>query len=56
MLTTKMGSSSPVRAKLLVDMIVDGDAREKNEIVELSARDFKYLEQCGKVELAPAKK
>ena len=45
-----------MRAKLLVDMIVDGDAREKNELGEVAARDFKYLEPCGKVELAPAKK
>ena len=50
------GSESPVKVKLLTDMVVDGDACEKGDVVEMSARDARYLIHHGKVEAAaPAK-
>ena len=55
MLISKRNANEPVKARLLVEMVVDGEDRAKGEIVDLPARDFRYLEQHGRVELAPAK-
>jgi hypothetical protein len=48
--------AAPVKARLLVDTIVDQVSRAKGEVVELSARDFKYLCNLNRVEAAPAPK
>jgi hypothetical protein len=47
---------APIKARLLVDTVVDKLSRAKGEIVELSVRDFKYLSNLNRVEAAPAQK
>jgi hypothetical protein len=47
---------APVKARLLVDTVVDKISRAKGDIVELSACDFKYLFNLNRVEAAPAVK
>lgn len=55
MLITQKGQKPPVRAKLLRGRLLDGEEYAAGDIVEMSARDFKYLEQFGFVEAAPVK-
>ncbi len=48
MLTTKK-STGPVEAVLRVDMLIEGEECEAGEVVELTARDFKYLSHHNRV-------
>jgi hypothetical protein len=53
MLTTSKGSKT-VQAVLRVAMIVDGERKEKGDVVTLSAHNYKYLAQHDRVAEATA--
>ena len=49
---TQNKSQVPVKALLLVSMVVKGENREAGEVVELPAREFNYLAQFDRVVVA----
>jgi hypothetical protein len=49
MAITQKVSNQPVNAVLLIAMVVEGESAEAGDVVELSARDFKYLHTYNRV-------
>ena len=54
MLQSSRGQRAPIRARLKIDMLIDGEQYKAGDVVEMNHRDFKYLEQYERVEIAPA--
>jgi hypothetical protein len=46
--------AAPVKARLKIHMVVGGEAHEAGDIVEMPAREFNYLANLDRVEVAPS--
>lgn len=57
MLKSSNGQAVPVKAKLLVNLVMDGKDRMAGEVIEMKARDFAYNNNLHRVEryVEPAK-